>query len=150
MFRIPTVLFVCTANLYRSRVAEALFNHHAQNDGLGWCAISRGLTPEMTTMDGLAPHAREALEARGIELHHTATGKTPLQAGDLESAHIIIALSQQEHEPMIADHFPEWTGQFNFWSVEDLPHTSVEEALEQIEAEVAALLTAIKDSARED
>ena len=150
MFQIPTVLFVCTANLYRSRVAEALFNHQAQNEGLGWCAFSRGPTPEMTEMTGLAPHARQGLETRCSGLHHTAADKTPLQAEDLEMAHLIIALSQQEHEPMIASRFPDWTGQFNFWSVEDLPLSSVDEALSQIEDEVAALLTAIRQSADGD
>ena len=83
MFQVPTVLFVCTANLYRSRVAEALFNHHAQARSLGWCAFSRGLDPRMTEMDGLAPHAETALRDLQTERHHTAATKTPLTAEDL-------------------------------------------------------------------
>jgi len=37
-----TVLFLCTGNYYRSRHAEAVFNHHAERLGLGWRAVSRG------------------------------------------------------------------------------------------------------------
>ena len=37
------VLFVCTGNYYRSRFAEAVFNHLAAARGLPWRAVSRGL-----------------------------------------------------------------------------------------------------------
>ena len=30
-----TVLFLCTGNFYRSRHAEAVFNHHAAASGIG-------------------------------------------------------------------------------------------------------------------
>src|SRR5205814_8470782 len=40
------VLFLCTGNYYRSRHAEAVFNHHAHAFGLGWRAESPGLAPE--------------------------------------------------------------------------------------------------------
>ncbi|MBA4192742.1 MAG: low molecular weight phosphatase family protein, partial [Planctomycetaceae bacterium] len=41
-----TVLFLCTGNYYRSRHAEAVFNHHAAAAALDWRATSRGLAPE--------------------------------------------------------------------------------------------------------
>ena len=37
------LLFICTGNYYRSRFAEAVFNHHAKQRGLPWRAFSRGL-----------------------------------------------------------------------------------------------------------
>ena len=37
------VLFLCSANFYRSRFAEHLFNHLAPEAGLKWRAQSRGL-----------------------------------------------------------------------------------------------------------
>jgi len=144
MFAIPTVLFVCTGNIYRSRFAEALFNHHAQAEGLGWCAFSRGLHPESIASEALSPHAQAALEARNIELHHTAAKKSPLTAEDLEMAHIIIALSAAEHRPLLAEQFPAWLDQFNFWEVGDLPLSSPEDALSLIEHEVLNLLQDLK------
>jgi protein-tyrosine phosphatase len=140
MFSVPTVLFVCTANLYRSRIAEALFNHQAQSLGLGWCAFSRGMSTEMTTMSGLAPHARDALAARQVDPIHTAKDKTPLSKDDLEMAHIIIALSDDEHRPMVRDQFPDWLDQFNFWTIEDTHLVPPAKAVAAIAAEVNQLV----------
>jgi protein-tyrosine phosphatase len=39
-----TVLFLCTANYYRSRFAEFYFNSIAAAAGLPWQAESRGLS----------------------------------------------------------------------------------------------------------
>ena len=149
MLQVPTVLFVCTANLYRSRVAEALFNHHAQARSLGWCAFSRGLDPRMTEMDGLAPHAETALRDLQIERHHTAATKTPLTAEDLAMAHLIIAMSREEHQPMIQSKFPEWAEQFNFWEIEDTHLLPAEKAVPQIAQVVGELVEEIS-SAGED
>lgn len=140
MFQVPTVLFVCTGNIYRSRFAEALFNHHAESSGLGWCAFSRGLMPGATDVAGLSPHAEKALETHGIAPHHTAATKTALTGEDLAMAHIIIALSENEHRPMVSRQFPDWLDQFNFWQVEDVDLCKPEDAVRTIEQEVMTLL----------
>src|SRR3954453_5315436 len=49
-----TVLFLCTGNYYRSRHAEAVFNHHAAAAGLRWRATSRGLALEFG-LDNVGP-----------------------------------------------------------------------------------------------
>ena len=41
-----TILFLCTGNYYRSRLAEVLFNSVAGKMGLPWQASSRGLALE--------------------------------------------------------------------------------------------------------
>ena len=147
MLSIPSVLFVCTGNVYRSRFAEALFNHHAEEGALGWCAFSRGLAPHLAEEPHLAPETRDALEARGIDLHHTAATKTPLAEADLRLAHLIIGLSEQEHAPMVRRQFPDWSEQFNFWQVEDIALWDPERALGAIETEVRTLIGLLKDSA---
>src|SRR5207249_1727138 len=42
-FSMPSILFVCTGNFYRSRFAEAVFNHYAKQRQSPWRAFSRGL-----------------------------------------------------------------------------------------------------------
>lgn len=147
MFKIPTVLFVSTKNFYRSRFAEAVFNHHAQAKGLGWCAFSRGFQPEKP--DELSPLARQALEERNIDLVHTATSQTALSNDDLEMAHIIIALNQGEHQPLALQQFPAWIEQFNFWEIDDTSDSMPDPALPKIEREVEALLADLIDAGQD-
>jgi len=44
-FEMPTILFVCTANICRSPVAEKLFNHYVLADDLQFAGDSCGLLP---------------------------------------------------------------------------------------------------------
>ena len=62
-----TLLFLCTGNYYRSRLAEELFNHRAQHAGLSWIAQSRALAIEsgISNVGSLAPLA-VTLEERGL------------------------------------------------------------------------------------
>ena len=63
-----TVLFLCTGNYYRSRLAEVLFNSVAGRMGLPWRASSRGLALErgVHNVGPMAASAVKALEALGV------------------------------------------------------------------------------------
>ena len=62
-----TILFICTGNYYRSRFAEAFFNHHAEVRGLCWRAISRGLAIErVIEINKLSRFTFTAMLQRGI------------------------------------------------------------------------------------
>ncbi|HZB81340.1 MAG TPA: hypothetical protein VE288_00645 [Rubrobacteraceae bacterium] len=59
-----TLLFICTANICRSPMAEAIFNALAEERGLAWRAASAGV---MALIDEeIALNARAALEEVGI------------------------------------------------------------------------------------
>ncbi len=128
------LLFICTGNFYRSRFAEAVFNHLAETRGLHWWAFSRGLAIHWA--EGyISEFTRQALAVRKIELRHTGAGRVQLSEADLRSADLIIALKDEEHRPMLTNMFPEWTSKIVFWDVSDLPH-SPDVALPAIEKEV--------------
>ena len=132
------VLFICTGNFYRSRFAEAVFNHLAEERGMHWWAFSRGLA--IPWAEGyISGHTREALAQRKIALRHTGAGRVQLSEADLQSADLIIALKDEEHRPMLTQLFPMWPSKVVFWDVSDLPH-SPEAALPAIEVEVRKLV----------
>lgn len=136
------VLFICTGNYYRSRFAEAMFNHLAEQRGLPWQAFSRGLMAHLAP-GPISEHTRDGLAARGVHLRHTAAGSAQLAAADLQGADLIVALKDAEHRPMFVQQFPEWTEKVVFWDVTDLPDSQPEVALPAIEKEVRALVDSL-------
>jgi len=96
------VLFVCSGNYYRSRLAETLFRHETASAGIGWDAFSRGLTVT-GSLYGLAPEARNFLESLGIPV--PSQNPMPLLVDELVSADHVVLLNRTEHEPVIAREF---------------------------------------------
>jgi len=140
------ILFLCTGNYYRSRYAEALFNHEAARLGLDWHAFSRGLAIHLAP-PGLSPHTRRRLIERGIPSE--LTGSDPVQVGekDLQRAVRIIALKETEHRPLMKYLHPAWADRIGYWEINDLDGSAPEVALGAIEAQVAALLDELESEA---
>jgi protein-tyrosine phosphatase len=136
------VLFICTGNYYRSRFAEAVFNHHALRRRLPWRAFSRGLAIHLVDGD-LSPFARAGLKRRRICLAHTASPRASLRLADLRRARVRVALDAREHGPMLAAKFPAWLDRIEFWEVADVELTAPDRALKAIEAKVRKLLDAL-------
>ena len=138
------VLFLCSGNYYRSRFAEILFNHLAQETDLDWYAESRGIVAQWSNNPGpISQHALRGLEARTI-MHRTARYPMQLTEKDLARATQIVALYQVEHRPMMDAYFPEWTERLTYWDVPDLGEMDAEEGLALIEQNVRAFIAALR------
>ncbi len=137
------LLFVCTGNFYRSRFAEAVFNHQAEERGLPWKAFSRGLAIHYVPEGDLSEHTAAALEARGVHLRHTGPIRVQISSEDLESADLVIALDDAEHRPMMRELFPDWETKITFWEVRDMPHSWPHQALPDIEERVRELIATL-------
>ena len=139
------ILFVCTGNYYRSRFAEAVFNHHAEAAGLEWRAFSRGLAIHLAPENPLlSEHTSAGLAQRGIPLHHTGPERVQISESDLMAATRVVALKEDEHRPMFLSQFPGWVDRVTFWDVSDLDRAEAVDALPAIEALVLSLLDEFK------
>jgi protein-tyrosine phosphatase len=136
-----TILFLCTGNYYRSRIAEVLFNSVAGKMGLPWRASSRGLALErgVNNVGPMAVSAIKALEALGVRAGE-ACARAPAQvtAQELEAADRIIALKQDEHLPLLQERFSTWTKKVEFWHIDDAPGVPT-----LIEREIMGLIAGI-------
>jgi protein-tyrosine phosphatase len=136
------LLFLCTANYYRSRFAEILFNSLASEHGLNWKADSRGLALDLTggNIGPISDAAYEKLTDKGIRC--ASTQRFPKAATDVDfrAADLIIALDEDEHRPMMRERFPAWEKEIDYWLVHDLDQWEAEMALSLIEREVRQLV----------
>lgn len=138
MAKQKTILFLCTGNYYRSRVAEVLFVSIARKMGMPWNASSRGLALErgVNNKGPMAPAAVNSLHAMGLRDAERCV-RPPVQVtiAELEQADAIIALKHSEHLPLLQERFPAFAERVEFWHVDDAP-----EALALIESKIMDLV----------
>ena len=139
-----TVLFLCTGNYYRSRFAEILFNHLAQQRGLEWRADSRALAIErgIENVGDLSPHVICATQKIGLPLPPT---RPPLavSADDFRQAGRIIALKEAEHRPLLLSRHPQFADRVEYWHVHDTDLAHPEQALAEVESNVRTLVESL-------
>jgi protein-tyrosine phosphatase len=140
------VLFLCTGNYYRSRFAEELFNHRAEQADLDWMACSRGLALERgsSNVGLMSPHTREALRHRGIIPLSAERLPQACTLKDLTHADVIIALDETEHRQLLHTKFPGWEERVNYWVVHDVEVSDPIEAIASIDLKISRLVKRLK------
>ncbi len=139
------ILFLCTGNFYRSRFAEEWFNHLAAQKGLAWNADSRGLSknPYLLGNRGpISPLTVQELAKRSVRLGEIRFPKI-LEQGEAAQFERVIALDQDEHQPLIEGFYPELLATVTYWNIKDLGDESSESALGRLAAKIETLLTAL-------
>jgi protein-tyrosine phosphatase len=135
------VLFLCSANYYRSRFAEHVFNWLARRQGLAWQADSRGLAVgNWGNIGPISSYTVEALTQRGIPLNETDRHPQPLTLADLTGFDLVIAVKEAEHRPMMAEQFPLWMDRIEYWHIDDLDCATAEESLPLLESRLQSLV----------
>ena len=139
----PTVLFVCTGNYYRSRYAELYFNARIA-PALGWRADSRGFEPSPHNPGPINADVLRRLNERGLLPPGEQRQPQLLVEADLEAADRVIALDESEHLPYVQRLFPHRSGHFAYWRVADLHAMTIAEALGAIEELVDGVIAELE------
>src|SRR5712672_1613146 len=111
------LLFLCTANYYRSRFAEMLFNHLAVESQLNWKADSRGIATILgaDNTDVISENTVNKLMGLGVVIGNNHRRPIQVQIQDFERADLVIALDEQEHRPYMQRWFLDWTDRIQYW-----------------------------------
>ena len=137
----PSVLFLCTGNYYRSRFSEGLFNHLAEQRGLDWRADSRGLALDQANVGNIYRVTVAELAARGIAtMRYESRPPIPVERADFEAAERVVAVKQAEHRPLMEANFPDLADRITYWHVHDLDCATSDEAIPQLEQLVTKLV----------
>ena len=134
-----TVLFLCTANFYRSRFAEFYFNALASTRDLRWQAESRGLRLNMVDYGPIYHQTVSWLANRGIALPSSHRYPIQVEEDDLQAADLIVAVKEAEHRPLLIRNFPTWVERVEYWHVHDLDCATPDDALPELAAKVEEL-----------
>ncbi len=141
------VLFLCSANYYRSRFAEHFFNWLVEQEGLPWQADSRGLAVDKwPDLEQLSHYSIDALNRRGIPVDGEQRDPKQLTVRDLGNCDLVIAVKEAEHRAMMIDKFPLWADQIEYWQIDDIDCAPPDEALPVLEEKVRDLVRRLQVS----
>jgi protein-tyrosine phosphatase len=139
----PRVLFLCTANYYRSRFAELLFNQLAPQIAPEWSAFSRARAIEENWCNKgpISLHTRDACRLRSIKLPEPIREPVGVTDADFEAAGRVIAMKEAEHRRSVQQRHPRRIDKVEFWHVHDLDASGLQKTCDLIERNVRKLLT---------
>jgi len=117
----PSVLFICTGNLYRSPIAAAAFLRRLEQEGLSerWVVSSAGTW----TRTGLPAHPEALLAAKDLGLDLSGHRSRVVDAEVLAGNDLIVVM-EQGHKEALVNEFPAVRGKIHLLSelAEQLPY----------------------------
>ena len=118
------VLFVCTANIFRSRFSEEVYNHLARQRNLPSKAFSAGLNVGAYTTRKIYRPALEQLELLNIKPLRKNELSVHVDDVCLSDYKIIICMDEEEHRPMVEANHNLKHRNFQYWNIVDEPKVS--------------------------
>ena len=135
------VLFVCTANIFRSRFSEEVYNHLIVKEQISSTAFSAGLkvgayitrTIYKPALDELIQLRIKPLRKNDFSVH--------INELELSKYNRIICLDELEHKPMVQSNHKLRDMNIEYWNIVDEPKVSSDVSLPQCYERVKNLVS---------
>ena len=134
------VLFVCTANIFRSRFSEEVYNYLANRTKLPSQAFSAGLKVGSYTTRKIYSPALKQLKSFNIVPKRKDELSIHIEKIDLKKFNKIICMDQSEHKPMISENPMLNEFNFDYWDIVDEPAVSSKISLPKCYQKVEKLI----------
>ena len=134
------VLFVCTANIYRSRFSEEVYNYLARKIVIPSRAFSAGLMVGHYKTRTIYAPAAEYLSSLNIIPRRKDELSIHVNDLDLKEFDKIICMDKNEHEPMVSANEKLNGLEIEYWDIVDEPLVSRKISLPQCYKKVKSLV----------
>jgi len=134
------VLFVCTANIHRSRFAEEVFNHLAKKSDSAHQAFSAGLRVGDYSFRTIYYPALDNLKKFNITPLRSSAHSIHIDNVDISEYGRIICMDEGEHKPMVLANPNLKNDLFEYWNIIDEPKVKSEISLPKCFQRVESLL----------
>ncbi|MFT7558410.1 MAG: protein-tyrosine phosphatase [Flavobacteriales bacterium] len=141
------ILFLCTGNYYRSRFSEEYFNHFAGVYGIPWQADSMGIQRTFEGNGNVGPIAQNTLDKlASLSIQPLGHERFPVsfQESHFNEFDRIIAVSLDEHKPMLEEIWELGDKNVEYFDVEDLHIEGPETALPRLIIRLDNLIDLLK------
>ena len=134
------VLFVCTANIFRSRFSEEVYNHFPENLNIPSKAFSAGLRVGDYVTRKIYRPALEQLKYFNIDPKRKDELSVHINDLDLKDYQKIICMDEEEHRPMVEINDQLMKVKVDYWDIVDEPMVSSQISLPLCYEKVKSLI----------
>ena len=134
------ILFVCTANIFRSRFSEEVYNHLATRLNLSSRAYSAGLMVGHYKTRSIYTPALEQLKVLNIVPRRKDELSIHINDLDLTQFDQVICMDKDEHQPMVRKNKNLTNLDIEYWDIVDEPLVSRNISLPQCYSKVEKLV----------
>ena len=140
------VLFVCTANIFRSRFSEEVFNFLVKKNNIRAVAFSAGLKVGAYISRTIYPPAIEYLNIYGIKPQRKNEVSIHINKLNLNDYQKIICLDEIEHKPMVVDNKKLKGINITYWDIVDEPKMNRSISLPKCYKKVEELIKSLESN----
>ena len=142
------ILFVCTANIFRSRFAEEVFNFLAIKERIPAKAFSAGLKVGEYHVRKIYRPALEQLTKFNIKPKRPNELSVHINEVQLSKYDLLICMDEAEHKPMILSNSKLNDINFEYWDIIDEPKVQSDVSLPICFSKVKELVDGLKNKIR--